>query len=85
MIRTEVDRQLSCLVPQLIDFYNSPAEKRQNTFMGVEKSKQIVVYCQSDGCSYDEKLAKVLIADGYKNIQFLRGGWLEWKQAVKEK
>ena len=65
---------------------NSSSEKRQSTLKGIGKSKQIVVYCQSAGCSYDEILAKALIADGYRNIKFFHGGWAEWvaKNGKKE-
>lgn len=61
---------------------NSSTEKRQSMLKGINKSKQMVVYCQSAGCSYDETIAKALLADGYKNIKIFHGGWVEWRQVV---
>ena len=49
------------------------------------KDASIIVYCQSAGCSYAEKIAVKLIADGFENVRLFRGGWQEWQAEEENK
>ncbi|MFN0016612.1 MAG: rhodanese-like domain-containing protein [Pirellulaceae bacterium] len=48
----------------------------------VPKDKQVVVYCQSDGCPYDEQIGAQLHMAGINNVTLFQGGWKEWKQST---
>jgi len=54
-------------------------EQRRSITDAWPKSSRIVVYCQSLGCDYDERIAALLSNDGYKNIAVYEGGWVEWQ------
>jgi rhodanese-related sulfurtransferase len=43
----------------------------------------IVVYCQSESCSFAEVVAAKLHLDGFSNISILPGGWMEWTTGVR--
>ncbi len=42
-------------------------------------ARELVVYCQSDGCSWSEIIAKSLALRGVGPIHIYRGGYEEWK------
>ncbi|MHC4397325.1 MAG: rhodanese-like domain-containing protein [Planctomycetota bacterium] len=46
---------------------------------GIGKDAPIVIYCQSAGCKYAEKVTIKLKDDGFINISIFKGGWSEWK------
>jgi rhodanese-related sulfurtransferase len=50
---------------------------------GVEQSKRILIYCQSNGCPYSEKVAKKLLALGFSNIVLFEDGWIGWQKYKK--
>jgi len=52
---------------------------RQKAMAGIDKAAPIVVYCQSAGCPFAEKVTKQLKAHGFSNISIFKGGWNEWK------
>ena len=58
---------------------NSTDEYRHKTIEGISKDSEIVVYCQSAGCKFAEKISKKLMSDGYTNISIFKGGWNDWK------
>jgi rhodanese-related sulfurtransferase len=39
----------------------------------------IVLYCQSAGCGYSDRMAIVLTGLGFENIRIYREGWVGWK------
>ncbi len=57
---------------------NADDDERQKTTVNIAKDARIVVYCQSAGCKFAEKVAIRLIDDGFYNISIFRGGWNEW-------
>lgn len=44
----------------------------------ISKDSRIVIYCQSAGCKFAEKVAIKLQNDGYSNISIYKGGWADW-------
>ena len=44
----------------------------------IAKNSRIVLYCQSSGCQYAEKIAIKLKDDGFTNISIYKGGWVDW-------
>jgi len=61
---------------------NLPQEDRHKTLFGIDKNKEIIVYCQSRGCDFAKIIATALLDDGFKNIKLLNGGWLEWSKVM---
>jgi len=51
---------------------------RQKTMVNITKDAHVVVYCQSSGCKFAEKVAIKLIEDGFQNVSIFKGGWREW-------
>jgi rhodanese-related sulfurtransferase len=45
----------------------------------IAKDARVVLYCQSAGCKYAERVAIKLIEDGFNNISIYQNGWVEWK------
>jgi rhodanese-related sulfurtransferase len=52
--------------------------RRQKGMAQVAKDARIVVYCQSAGCKFAEKVAIKLMEDGFSNVSIFKGGWREW-------
>lgn len=46
----------------------------------IDRKRPVVLYCQSRGCAFDEKLAVRLASIGFLNIRLYREGWNEWRQ-----
>lgn len=57
---------------------NSNDNERQKTMANISKDARIVVYCQSAGCKFAEKVAIKLIEDGFRDVSIFKGGWREW-------
>jgi rhodanese-related sulfurtransferase len=57
---------------------DSIESERRKKMEAIDKSAIIVVYCQSDGCKYADKIAVKLLSDGFTDISIYRGGWNEW-------
>jgi len=45
---------------------------------GISKNARILVYCQSAGCKFAERVGSQLLKDGFSDISVFRGGWQEW-------
>jgi rhodanese-related sulfurtransferase len=58
---------------------NASDDERQKTMAAFTKDASIVVYSQSAGCKFAEKVAIKLISDGFSNVSIFKGGWREWK------
>ena len=57
---------------------NSTKKERQTKTTNISKDARIVVYCQSVGCKFAERLAIRLMNDDFSNISIFKGGWAEW-------
>ena len=49
---------------------------------GIPRSQPVVVYCQSRGCEFDERVAVRLAEEGFSDIRIFPGGWREYKEEV---
>jgi rhodanese-related sulfurtransferase len=58
--------------------------KRETAMAQVAKDARIVVYCQSAGCKFAEKVAIEFMRDGFSNVSIFKGGWSEWESERKE-
>lgn len=52
--------------------------KRREAMVAIGKDRQVVVYCQSTGCKFAERVAVKLATDGFSNVSIFRGGWNSW-------
>lgn len=53
-------------------------DERRKVMAGIAKNTRIVVYCQSGGCEFAEKVAIKLMSDGFSKVSLLNSGWREW-------
>ena len=58
--------------------------QRREALAEIDKDTRIVVYCQSAGCKFAEKVAIELISDGFSNVSIFKGDWDKWT-AKKDK
>lgn len=69
-------------IPGAINFpadSTATPQRARALLAGFPRSTPVVIYCQSAGCSYDEHIARLLDAEGFADIRFFSGGWLEWQ------
>ena len=59
---------------------NSSDEHYSQVTSALPKDGRIVLYCQSAGCKYAEKIAIRLKEDGFKNLSVFKAGWVEWQK-----
>ena len=59
---------------------NSSLTERQHQLQGIEKTKRMVVFCQSSGCGYADEIAQFLKFNGYNNVVIYKGGYREWEK-----
>jgi len=52
--------------------------ERQETLQSIPKDDGLVVYCQSAGCRFAERVAVKLIDHGYSDVSIFTGGWNVW-------
>lgn len=57
---------------------------RAKLLSSIDKSKPIVVYCQSNGCPFDESIGAGLVIDGFENVSLFTGGWADWSQSQSQ-
>jgi rhodanese-related sulfurtransferase len=57
---------------------NADDGERQKTTANIAKDARIVLYCQSAGCKFAEKVAIKLMLDGFSNVSIFKGGWHKW-------
>ncbi len=50
----------------------------KKTTANIQKDARIVLYCQSAGCKFAERVAIRLIDDDFSDISIFKGGWAEW-------
>lgn len=46
----------------------------------IDRTKPVVLYCQSKGCAFDEKLAIRLAGTGFTHIRLYQEGWNGWRR-----
>lgn len=69
-------------LPNAINF---PADKTatearlSEMFARFPKSTPVVIYCQSEGCNFDEYVGRLFHSAGFSNLRFFVGGWSEWQ------
>jgi rhodanese-related sulfurtransferase len=51
----------------------------KNLTSQIGSDAQIVVYCQSAGCRFAEKVAVRLMEEGFSNVSIFKGGWRQWQ------
>ena len=56
------------------------AAGRNAKLANVEKDSRLVIYCQSAGCPYAERVAANLMEDGFNNLAIYKGGWVDWQK-----
>jgi rhodanese-related sulfurtransferase len=56
-------------------------EERALVLARLPKDREIVIYCQSAGCTFAKVVANGLIRDGFTQVALFPGGWLDWKSA----
>ncbi len=54
-----------------------PEQVRQ-AVSGVPMTNRILIYCQSDGCPFSERVARKLDALGHYNLIYMEEGWVGW-------
>lgn len=54
---------------------NASDEERSKVLADIAKDARIVVYCQSSGCRFAEKVAIKLMSDGFSNVSLFKGNW----------
>lgn len=59
---------------------NCSMEEYTQIISSLPKNKQIVLYCQSAGCKFAEKMAIRLKDNGFRNLAIIKGGWVEWQK-----
>lgn len=47
----------------------------------IPNGAHLILYCQSKGCPFAERVARRLLACGYTNLSMFPGGWVEWESA----
>jgi len=64
---------------------NLPAEAVDKLFAktmaDIPRDAMIITYCDGEGCSLSEDLAKELLFRGYENVHVLINGWTRWIEA----
>lgn len=51
----------------------------RETLAGIPRENRVIVYCQSDQCTWADAIARQFPARGYKNVAILRGGVNGWR------
>lgn len=54
---------------------NASDDERRKAMAHIDKKARIVVYCQTSGCGFAEKVAIELISDGFSNVSLFKGSW----------
>ena len=67
-------------IPGAINFpVNATLPQRRELLRQVHPDSRIIIYCQSAGCPWSDKVAQFLKFNGYKNVAIYRGGYREWQ------
>lgn len=58
---------------------NATREEARALLARVTNSTTIIVYCKSDGCRYNQKVARLLYEAGHEQLELYDEGWDEWR------
>ena len=58
---------------------DSSCEEIAEAVTHIPRDVRIVVYSQSAGCRFAEKVAVRLLEDGFSNVSIFKGGWRQWQ------
>jgi rhodanese-related sulfurtransferase len=47
-----------------------------------DRGTPVIVYCQSAGCRFSDRMAVVLTSFGFTDVSIYRGGWVEWEESL---
>jgi rhodanese-related sulfurtransferase len=47
---------------------------------GVPRGNRVIVYCQSESCTWSTEVASDIAFRGFTNVSVYHGGWVEWYQ-----
>ena len=64
--------------------YDDEVQKKLQSKMlelGAKKDQPVVVYCHHKSCWLSYNLGLRLVALGYTNVQWMRGGWEDWHES----
>lgn len=69
----------------IMNAVNIPITVSEKMFMekikGIDKESKIIVYCQSNMCSYASSIARKFTSTGFNNIYIYKDGWIGWKKS----
>lgn len=51
---------------------------RQKRTSALPRNSRVVLYCQSAGCKFAERVGVKLLDEGFTNLAIFKGGWMEW-------
>ncbi len=54
--------------------------ERRKLLSDLPKGTRVIVYCQSEGCQFDETLGAALYAEGIENVSLFPGGIRQWEE-----
>jgi rhodanese-related sulfurtransferase len=60
---------------------DAPPSERAAVLSRIPRDREIVVYCQSQGCHFKDVVATCLIREGFARVSMFPGGWVEWRDA----
>jgi rhodanese-related sulfurtransferase len=64
---------------------DSDLTERKKILQGIDKTRKIILYCQSSGCGFSDEVASFLKFNGYYNVSIFRGGYREWSDSQKQR
>ena len=58
-----------------------PQHRIAEELESLDRTRPVLMYCQSDGCRFSDQMAVVLIGFGFEDVRIYRDGWAGWKAA----
>ena len=62
---------------------DAPRETKLKALEGVPRDSRVILYCQSDKCTFAEKVANLMMDQGFTDLALFPGGWLKWVEQGK--
>jgi rhodanese-related sulfurtransferase len=59
--------------------------QRSRVLSDIDKTRLVIVYCQSDRCTWAKAIAADLYYRGYRNLAVFKGGFHEWQQRFPDR
>ena len=63
---------------------NSTQEEVAAAVETIPRDKTIILYCQSSGCRFSDRMAVVLTSFGFTDIRIYRDGWVGWEEGFAQ-